>query len=60
MKFTTCLVILLALVASTGSAQLDVGDKAPEIKVSEFGNTKIKSLSELKGRLILYEFFAHW
>ena len=41
-------------------AQVEVGDKAPKIEAKALANTKVKSLDRLKGRLILYEYFAHW
>jgi hypothetical protein len=37
-----------------------VGDKMPALKVDAIGNSKIKALAELRGRLILYEYFQHW
>jgi hypothetical protein len=37
-----------------------VGDKMPALKVDSIGNSKIKNLAELRGRLILYEYFQHW
>ncbi len=58
------LVILAIVVAGLATpaafGQLKVGDKAPSIKAKELLNTKIKSLDELKGRVILLEYFAHW
>ena len=37
-----------------------VGDKMPALDVDTIGNSKLKSLAELRGRLILYEYFQHW
>lgn len=41
-------------------ASVKVGDKMPALKVDAIGNSKIKALTELRGRLILYEYFQHW
>ena len=54
-------VIAVALLAASAAlGQVKVGDKAPPIKAKELLNAKIKSLDELKGRLILVEYFAYW
>lgn len=37
-----------------------VGDQAPVLKIDKVLHPKIKGLAELKGRLLLYEFFQHW
>jgi hypothetical protein len=37
-----------------------VGDKMPVLKVDTIGNSKMKSLAEVRGRLVLYEYFQHW
>jgi hypothetical protein len=37
-----------------------IGDKAPPIKADSIINGKLKSLSELRGRLVLYDYFQHW
>ena len=37
-----------------------VGDKAPAIKINKVLDPKFKSMAELKGRLVLYEYFQHW
>jgi hypothetical protein len=37
-----------------------VGDKMPALEVDTIGNSKLKSLAELRGRVILYEYFQHW
>ncbi|MEZ5989098.1 MAG: hypothetical protein R3F30_08240 [Planctomycetota bacterium] len=47
------------------SAQVQVGEKAPKCEPKEIiGNGILdkgaKDLGQLDGRLILYEFFAHW
>jgi hypothetical protein len=41
-------------------AQVKVGDKAPAIKVDSILHPKMKSISEAKGKLVLYEYFAFW
>lgn len=37
-----------------------VGDKMPVLKVDSIGNSKMKNLAEIRGRLVLYEYFQHW
>jgi hypothetical protein len=37
-----------------------VGDKMPALDVDAIGNSKMKSLAELRGRVLLYEYFQHW
>ena len=52
--------LVLALAASTLSAQIAVGDQAPSIETKEILTGDVKSLREYRGSLILYDFFAHW
>lgn len=49
----------LMLVAPT-FAGVDVGQKAPPLEPKSFENTTLKSLDALKGKVVLYEFFAYW
>ena len=58
-RFSLALVMSLAL-GLNAAAQVEVGDSAPKISPEKFLNTNIKTLSKLKGKLVLYEFFAHW
>ncbi|MCB9834058.1 MAG: hypothetical protein H6807_16475 [Planctomycetes bacterium] len=51
------LLLLLAL-SLNGLAQ--IGETAPKIEADELINTKLKSTADLKGKLVLVEFFAHW
>jgi len=51
---------LLSALAGGANAEVKVGDKAAPIKVDKLANTKFKSLKDLKGSLVLYEYFAHW
>lgn len=47
---------------ATGNAQmanLNIGDKAPEIAFSD-PSGKVRKLSELKGKLVLIDFWASW
>jgi hypothetical protein len=44
----------------TVGAQIEVGSPALKIEAKSLANTKIKSLASLRGRLILYDFFAYW
>lgn len=52
-----CLLLVLAL-SLNGFAQ--VGEKAAKIEADELINTKYKSVDDLKGKLVLIEFFAYW
>ena len=47
-------------VTLAAEAQIEVGDPALKIEAKSLANTKIKSLASLRGRLVLYEFFAYW
>lgn len=51
---------LTCALAGGAFAEVAVGDKAVPIQAEKIVNTKFKSLKELKGSLILYEYFAHW
>lgn len=51
---------LLCALGSAATAEVAVGDKAVAIQAEKIVNTKLKSLKELKGSLVLYEYFAHW
>ena len=44
----------------TAGAQIEVGDQALKVEAKHLANTKIKSLASLRGRLILYKYFAYW
>lgn len=41
-------------------AQAKIGARALKVPASKLLNTELQSLDKLKGRLILYEFFATW
>lgn len=58
-RFVTVGAVLCAL-STSASAEVKVGDKAAPVKVDKLANTKFKSLKDLKGSLVLYEYFAHW
>lgn len=51
-------VLLVLTLSLTGLAQ--VGEKAPKIEAGELLNTTYKKTDELKGKLVLVEFFAYW
>lgn len=51
---------VLCALSTNSLAEVKVGDKAAPIKVDKLANTKFKNLKELKGSLVLYEYFAHW
>jgi len=52
--------IALAALSPAAAGDLKVGDGAPEIEAEKLLNTEVKSLKELKGKLVLYEYFAWW
>lgn len=37
-----------------------VGDKAPIVKIDSVLSGKLKTMGELRGRLVLYDYFQHW
>ena len=53
------LALLLVLAVNTSVAQLKIGDIAPEIKLPDTAG-KWKPLSEVKGKVILIDFWAVW
>jgi hypothetical protein len=55
-----CTLALLCLVAGLLPGQVAVGAKAPKVDASEILSGDVKSLADYNGRLILYDFFAHW
>lgn len=48
------------LPAASAVDGIGVGDSAPSIGAKKLSNTKFRSLDQLKGRLILLEYYAHW
>lgn len=42
------------------SAQVKVGDKAAWPEAKSLGYTKMKTINEAKGKLVLLEYFAFW
>lgn len=63
MKKVTLLLMLLALTSiSYAQSQLNIGDTIPEIQLTELLNstTKETSLSDLKGKIIVLDFWATW
>jgi hypothetical protein len=40
--------------------KVKVGDRFPVLKVDSILHPKLKALTELRGRLVLYEYFQHW
>jgi thiol-disulfide isomerase/thioredoxin len=59
LKIKAILILLLAANFSFGSAQLQVGDAAPDFTVIDPSGKPI-SLSSLKGKVILIDFWASW
>lgn len=54
------LTLLASLAAASFGQKLELGAKAPKIPTEELINTKFKSPADLKGKLMLVEFFAFW
>ncbi len=52
--------LLAAALATVLGAQVKVGDRAPRVAPEKLGNTTITSLGQLRGKAILYEYFAYW
>ena len=55
-----CTLTLLFLAAGLLPAQVAIGDKAPLVEANEILTGDVKSLEAYNGRLVLYDFFAHW
>ncbi|MCZ7645581.1 MAG: redoxin domain-containing protein [Planctomycetota bacterium] len=52
--------LLLAVFAATPARALNVGDKAPEIKVDDWFNTQPLTLAGLNNNIVVVEFWATW
>lgn len=52
--------LLPLLLTAAAPAQVEVGDKAPAIETTAVSNSDLCSLDALRGRVVLYEFFAFW
>ena len=48
------------LFGSSALAGVEVGEKAPPIQPKVIENTNLRSLAALRGKVVLYEFFAFW
>jgi len=59
MKLITTLALGAALIFSSPSAPVSVGDKAPEIVLNSPKGQQIK-LSSLRGKVVLIDFWASW
>ena len=55
---TLLLGALLGLTATALPAQ--AGKPLPKAQLTDFAQTRAKSLDDFKGRLLLVEFFAYW
>ncbi len=58
-RFHPLLCVAVAVAAIAG-AQVKVGDRAPRIAAEKLGNTTLTSLAQLRGKAVLYEYFAFW
>ena len=56
--FGMSLVAVTAVLAPPASAEIGVGDEAPEVEFEEFFNTEPVKWKDLGGRVILLELFA--
>ncbi len=59
-RSTVLAVLALAALSSDAAGDLGVGDTAPAVSAEKLLNTKVKNLDDLKGKLVLYEYFAWW
>jgi len=50
----------LALVAAPLTAQLGEGEKAPEFEIKEALNQAPANFQELRGKVLMLDFFATW
>ncbi len=50
----------LMLVAGTLPAQLSEGEKAPEFEIKEALNRAPDNFKELRGKVLMLDFFATW
>ena len=57
-QLTGALLISTAL-ALPAAAQV-VGSPLPNIKLSDFTQTEARNVTDLVGRAVILEFFAHW
>ena len=62
---TPCRSLLPALAASLllgapAAAQGEVGEKISPLEPKQLLNSRIKSMKDLEGQVVVYEFFAHW
>lgn len=53
-------VLLLVGLAPAAAAQVWIGADAPEVEAKQWFNTEPVSISELKGQVIMLEFWATW
>jgi len=61
MKRSLSLFLSLGLTAAAAQAQGSVGSMAPEIEARDWYNSPpATSLSELRGKVVLIEFWAPW
>lgn len=60
MKITTLLLAPLAALALASPGAAQVGRPLPDVGLSDFAHTEARSLADYTGRLVLFEFFAHW
>ncbi|MFT7617882.1 MAG: hypothetical protein ACI97A_001521 [Planctomycetota bacterium] len=56
-KTILTLTLLACFAAVSGAQKIGIGDTMPKIPTEELINTKFKSPADLKGKLVLVEFF---
>ena len=53
-------VVAAAFLAAPAFAGVSVGDPAPEMQGKEFINTEKVTLTDLRGRVLIYDIFRTW
>jgi hypothetical protein len=57
--FSTCAALALAALSTIAPAQVQVGDPAPEF-TGDFLHTDAHALADLRGRVVLVDFWRTW
>ena len=60
MKITAWTATFALALTSAGTAQLSEGDTAPSFDITSPLQTGIKKFKDLKGKVVLLDFWGHW